>query len=525
MPKNTAGKSMPILFTVPSLLDLCSRILKTLKNLEPLAILPSSPENTQSLQNPFLDTAASSSFDAFLNKAWIEINDLLVNAALFYFGIMAITVRDTEQRVSHNESSIVFGLGSRTYHLKKFDPINEKVTRKPLSLLNKMQQPYTGTLGLFNHERREEVFFPHKTLGLYVNPWVSHGTLDKFSGFEQFITAGCMFGALLEAQNFQGKKYPLIKHDHEFSFKEKIARIIFNPRSANPYEEMFFYELARLAKYINTTKKIKNIPGNLLVHVPYCDYMLFGIELFIRGRITLKALNHFFSLILEKKEIYAKKINQIASDYNIVIQIKSPFENLITGLSAQNQPSGELNIASRILENLQLSLEEIKPETMDVEQQRITESNFVLSCLHRLTTNESLPNESGIWKDLSANSDNIQTLEDLLKIGNAFIVAYGAFKKDPYTTCVCELLTEKQIQLSYSSFAKSNSKYPPVVNLTCLDPVIAYAPEKINKDLLFYSGENLPEIADLITKGLLEKAHDNASLQASDVQHLVKLTL
>ncbi len=183
----------------------------------------------------------------------------------------------------------------------------------------------------------------------------------QLAGFEQFVTAGCMFGTSLKATMERFSYRAIIKHNTAFYPGEKIKKIQFNPKMLATYEAMLFDELEKTACIIDAWSK----PGkkHLQYHLPFYDYMLFGVELFVRGRIGLETLGEFFAIILRKKDEHVRKITAVCAQHNIVVRIESPFENLFGPLpSPPDQKSDYRQFAESLLIALSLDIKEVEPK-------------------------------------------------------------------------------------------------------------------------------------------------------------------
>ncbi len=224
-------------------------------------------------------------------------------------------------------------------------------------------------MAIVNSIQKDEFFLPisfgDSEEGIYIYPWLSeHKIPIEFNGFTQYVKAGGLFGASLKGEDQQGGKFSLIKHDIKFCADQKIQFIMYDEKES-PYENMLFVQLEKTCQMINSFAVYEN-KKNLLYHLPYYDYLLFGIELFLRGRITHDALSDFFEKVLKKKSEHTDKINLICKKYGILSTIFSPFENIFdtlqnaikAGMKASKIP--EVIPVSRISDAIVESSEAIK---------------------------------------------------------------------------------------------------------------------------------------------------------------------
>jgi hypothetical protein len=380
-------------------------------------------------------------------------------------------------------------------------------------------------LAQFNPKRREEIFVPLKLAnekGLYIYPWLSKKSAEfKFTSFSQFVTAGCMFGAGLQAADQIGNTFALIKHNIQFFPGQKIQRIIYNPKAANVYQAMLFSNLldnyATFARQFSDPKETPSV----LYHLPYVDYVLFGVELYLQGRITKNALNYLLKIIFEQKDSYKTQIESIFKKHGVDVTIISPFENLFGHVSL----SPEKNIADTILNELNIDLDEKQISELSSEDKKNQVERCVKTCIEQLQTHAHDRLHQQVWRDFVSAHPDVKSLEDLFKIANAIIMGIAAHQQPDYKICSLLPLSEKQIQLSYVEYTKklatanpkASNHYPAIFNATVSEPLVTYASNTCTNDgLPFYFSECQETVTSLIRdKKLLEHAHRNVFLFAS----------
>lgn len=479
------------------------------------------------------------------SSAWVPFKDLLVNSQYFKYGLVLVSPKLISP-IKGIENTSSFFIKDREFffyvpnadskdtdnNTSKQMP-NDKSVKKANYLLSalitfasskKVQiSPFVDEgVVLFNKRHRDEIFLPivfhnqdkKQQTGIYLYPWISSNK-GKFtpSGFTQYVTAGCLFGSSLKGMDQHGLSFELIKHDIKFFREQKIQLIDYNPDTPNPYEQMLFCELEKSCLLINAFSK-PDQPKRLLFHLPYYDYVLFGVELFIRGRITFDALDTFFKLIFAKREEYLTKINELCEAHSIEVRIESPFDNLFGSTPKEN-------ITKFILGKLNLSSNETSPD-IDINTQQEKEKNLVQYCLTQLQQNKFNDEHRQVWQDLlkiDEQSGPITNLEQLFKIANASMVAVGVSGKNPYEVCSLLPLSEKQIQVNYDRYSKEYAKktstdstlYPPVFNATTFEPLLTYSPT--TKGLIFYFAHCQGALAELITtKEILKYSYENVGL-------------
>jgi|GEM_PF-2379103 len=438
---------------------------------------------------------------------------------------------------------------------------------------------FTEGTYIVNIKRKEEVFIPvavDKKSAVYMYPWISKYNKkfkelpQSYQGFTQFVSATCMFGSSLRGQIAydSGVGIPLIKHDMDYGWGLKIQNISVDPIESSIYDQMVFSELNQLAhsiiKFTNIDKD-----AHLLLHLPYCDYIFYCLDLFVKGRMTLLALNNAIIEIYERKGIYERKIHDIFGQHNIRVKITSPFESLFQHgeLSHFEEEVGEQNLDSevlaiKLLKQLGLETDEkfyanfnpVKSAKMSEEDhlinlQKSAEGKrkackkLIQNCLDKLQDENANPHTYNVWRDIVKMQkakfekryksaiekhkkspqeeqkpvlEEIDNFEFLFHMANTVVLAQASNGQQAFETCSILPISEKQIQTTYAEYLDSYSQacnidnYVPVFNITTMEPARAYMNN--NSGLIFYfSSSNAVPIARLFShKKLLESAHHNA---------------
>ncbi len=452
-------------------------------------------------------------------EKWAQFADLQVHPGLFQRGIVAVKPVVSTLSSDSLPNSMSFKLSTREL---VFGDTHTPMPKKQIQLLNQLdtfsgqpsysaenQRPF-----IYNTKRRDEVFLPvflgngeEKQFGFYIYPWLSSNKDNfEFSGFSQFVVAGCIFGSSLKGQDDNGCIFPLIKHDIKFYPTQKIVAIDFN-QEFGPYEHMLFSEFEKQTLLMKKFGK-KNEKIQLYYHLPYYDYILFGVELFVRGRITLPALNSLFQVIFQRKSQHKEQIRKICEANDILVKIESPFENIFGKL-----PENVTDYAKFIFDKLNLPYTEteLEPE-LDTKLQKEKQEKLVQHCLSQLTTNTYRADHQEAWKNLARiQKTKLDNLEQLFKLANATMIALACNGKKNYETCSLLPASEKQIQVSFAELNKQlDNKYPIVVNMTTVDTLITY--DNTSKGLLFYFVHGHKTLSKLINKAnILDAARANVN--------------
>ena len=470
-------------------------------------------------------------------NGWTPYNDdcrLLIHNDSFRRGW--IVFKFASAKIESNSDTVTLNNRELKFHSIKKNTTPIQNIQKPNNLLSTLTSFIEKSTGInprlpsyiINERRSEEVFFPlllNNETSLHLWPWLGYNVNKKtkdefaFSGFEHYVTAGCLFGPILLGLNQKNHRFTLIKHHIELYPEEIINTVFIEGPSLSAYEEVLFHELKKLICFIlQFSDKTKEL--SLSYHLPATDYMLFGIELFIRGKMTLGALSQFFDLILQQKNKHIEKIKKICPS-SIKLKISSPFENLFDSA----QPFS----LNAFLKNLNIPIDETN-SVSTIDPKKINEKELVARCVQLLTTNTFNIEHQTTWKDFDTAIEQGKikndTIEDLFKIANAAFLAIAAKGKKDYKVCSLLPVSEKQIQVGYDSSIKELSRsaisYPGIFFGTYLSTVVGYGIND-SRGLLFYFEHYPIESAKLINK-LFKHAQENmiqyaqGSIPLHDVQ-------
>ena len=350
-------------------------------------------------------------------------------------------------------------------------------------------------------------------IGLYIYPWATKSTQNfRFSGFTRFVTAGCLFGVRMRAITQDGDNLELINHRIRLRPGQQIHSIRYDETLGNPFEMVLMNEFKKSCLLIDAFAA-PVIPKHLLYHLPAFDYILFGVQLFVRNQMTFEALNAFLHAILLKQSDYQIKIGGLCDEHQIHVDFISPFDNLFHGLDRSNPAEWICN---------QLG---INPLQINTEARDDAEKAVVIICLKHLQTNSTNPILRDIWHDFVAiEPAKQQDIEDLFKIANAVMLAMTARETHDFEICSLLPLSEKQIQVEYDDYSRKyarcypdrKSNYPAILNLTLFEPVITYSPT--TNGLLFYFACALDTLSLLVSdKKLIHYAAKNIALFSKNI--------
>ncbi len=495
-------------------------------------------------ENSSRSNASTSNLES-LKNGWIRYKDLEINEPLYERGVTVIKAFTTG--VSNLEDTknteLSFMLCNREFHFSTNDTLEPNIHRHESPFLTPLREICGASINtkkngiiIYNKQHRDDTFSPliiedpkSNKIAFYVMPWISKGlpnstplkkiqaafniTKSKDGGVTQFcskitrfVTAECLFGPSITAENQKGRYFLLIKHDIEFYENEKIIRIHYNPLDS-AYEETQLQEFEKLTLLMKRLTK-PNHPTELFFHSPHYDYMLFVLKLYVDNRITYEALEDFFRITLEKQKEIRAKIENLCSTSSIKVTIESPFENVFGDLKYEHP---DTTLANHIL------------STTIPHRDFKTEKELVEFILNKLKHNNYNKVHQTVWNDFISieATQEIDSIEKLFKLSNAVMIGRTSLGQGDCETCSLLPLSEKEIQRSYAktsaNFSKkgksASEKYPTILNLTLLDPIIPDVPDQKKKTTgLFYFRNSQNTLTKIVKdKKVLEFSHQNAA--------------
>ena len=463
---------------------------------------------------------------------WFDWNGLYINLPLFANGLVVVSSHNSNDGSLPPDGGFSFKKGRFVFSSITTE---QKSVQKTVTLANQLLDfaVASGTsikplkpnaTILFNQNRREEVFLPivfepgckPDRVGVYLYPWATKSIKSlSFSGFTQFVTAGCLFGACMRGYTTEGVE-PIKFLDHHLQFQpdQCITSIVYDHEERNPFEMVVMSECKKICLLIDSFVKTGE-RKKLLYHLPAFDYILFCINLFIQKHMTYSALDDFIKSCLLKQVSYKQQITEICIAHNIDITFHSPFDNIFYDVDLDDPTS---SILSKI--------------NLNPLDSSYSEASLVAICIEKLKTNSVYSHQRLVWEDFFKVYKDTPppNLDALFKLANAVIVAMAAYGRHNFETCVLLPLSEKQIQVGYNKYSqcakdvfKEENSYPNTLNFTVFDPVIAY--EGSSDGLLFYFSCKLEILSRMIAdKKIVEGATRNFSSPLCDIRSLLATT-
>jgi hypothetical protein len=273
---------------------------------------------------------------------------------------------------------------------------------------------------------------------------------------------------------------PLIKHELAFVTGLKFSRIYIE-KGRSVYEFSLFQELQKLRLFIeHTAQRESDDPIVLKYHLPYWDYILFGVGLYLDGKMEYDHLCEFVDIVLEGRNFHREEIQAAFEEMEtkIDLQIASPFDALF-GTSMEDD-------AATLKKQFFATFPQHELNPMRGVN---AQDHFAEWCLDKLIAKEEMRMERGnsLWRDSAASlpeKRGREGLERLFTIANPrFLLESARSQSDKaYSVCSYLPLSEKQIQVSADKIMRTMSSlnqekcFQPVLCLTASEPLYTFGP-------------------------------------------------
>ncbi len=442
-----------------------------------------------------------------IEGGWYFINSLnvMLHKILFDKGIIVIVVPGTKKQLKCivNEKADFFAIKNRKFSITRNENKAVREVIRNMLKLKVSRDNYKSPFFVYEKSHGGRAYIPYRISSdkaILAQFWASDSNITSISSEIEFnvaVTAGCMFGGALLGVNQNGRSSPLIKHDIQFCEGEKIDSIVYreNANAGVPYEEANFREFSYVVRFLDSNRR-SGQRLKLYYHLPTVDYILFAMNIYLRGHMVKKAFTRLIELVIAKKVEYSQRLQSIVAGMEIDLIIQSPFDDILT-----LDKDSKARPVVKLLEQKILALQS-KPMT----KEGYNETRIVNKCLELLSEGSEKSQLAALWNCLltevveerERKVEGIATVEGLLKMGNAIMVARASYGQKPYECCCIQSMSEQQIQIGYQKIAKVMA-LPAIYCVTYLEPAICYGPEN-DTGKLFYASD--PSVTGLIKHGI-----------------------
>lgn len=372
---------------------------------------------------------------------------------------------------------------------------------------------------------REEYYLPMAYMwknkpigGNYLHIWQS-GTVSQLKDarlsikqqpVKEFFTGGCMFGSTLYGIDQFGKRHPLTSPYHEMG-EDSVVQSVTCPHLTHPDE------IVTRESLVNSIALMKVLGQGqetvLRYHLPLINYLIYGINWFLKGKLSKKALGEYVSLVKERSADQQAMIEKIGRDSNVRVNVSSTLEPL--GLA--ESPS------ERILENLfsVIGFPLCNLEEMDVGGLLELRPQLISKIISYLSSDEEV---GEVWTHIQSKiEDGAISLdpEDLLSINYMDYSANLALAvKSHGDREVVSLLPSHESPVTYWYKKTFAEKFGAVLCFQWLSPVQVHITEYRNR--IFYIEDNIEELSAFFESGIIAKSFLQTAAVALDSSSLTE---
>lgn len=184
-------------------------------------------------------------------------------------------------------------------------------------------------ISIYNSKHREQVYTGGKNSNIlwhYRKPKNENSLITKNQDNVVFNYVMCMFGSNLKVgQDKNNINKCLIEHG--LASDSYYTHIDIN-------KEMSTYESMMLTVFneevIPAMKKITSGRVKVRAHIPLVDYLLTGLDQYIRNVISFKLFQTYYHKVFNRGLMLKDCLKKIASENSIDIEVESPYQNILT---------------------------------------------------------------------------------------------------------------------------------------------------------------------------------------------------
>ena len=169
----------------------------------------------------------------------------------------------------------------------------------------------------------------------------------KENPIKEFFTGGCLFGVPLYGIDQFGNEHSLTNPYHKIP-ASSIIQSIHSPHTIHPDEILTRESLANI---IHLIKALGNEETTLKYHLPFPNYIIYGINWFLNGNMTKSSLASYIRILRARVNSQKSYLNSIACNFGIKINACSSLDSL--GLD-KIEPD---NIIEQLLSKLSIKAE------------------------------------------------------------------------------------------------------------------------------------------------------------------------
>ncbi|MCM8540005.1 MAG: hypothetical protein NE328_06980 [Lentisphaeraceae bacterium] len=267
-------------------------------------------------------------------------------------------------------------------------------------------------------QSREEYYLPFSysykdqvTGGNYIYAWEA-GTAEQLKlprasvkdrPFAEFFTGGCLFGAPLYGIDQFGNRHSLTSPGHNIP-EGSIIDSVEAPYDIHPDETLTRESVANILHMI---KSLGNDQTVLKYHLPLANYIVYGLNWFLKGKLTQNSLAEYIKTVLTRVAKQKSYLKSLGKTFAITINTCSSLDQL--GMDLMEPDS----FVKELLQKL--GIEAVISSSMTLEERTLLKQKIFTGVLDYM---KNLDGPTGkVWthidsriSDQSINSDQYNLL-------------------------------------------------------------------------------------------------------------------
>lgn len=399
------------------------------------------------------------------------------------------------------------------------DGENLNYTKNQYSVSSKISQDIPR---ICREKSREEYYLPlafqfdgQPVGGSYFHAWEA-GTPKQVQNprpsvsekpFKEFFTGGCLFGVPLYGIDQDGMKHSLTNPYYEIPMTS-IMQSIDCPYDIHP-DEILTRESLVNAIYMIKALGDENVV--LRYHLPYSNYVIYGLNWFLKGNMTKQALAQYIELLKERVSSQKSYLQNVSENFDIQINCCTTLDSL--GLEDMDS----YNTLDELL--LDLGVGVAVQDGMLFEELQFIRKELFKGILCFLQKQEGEFGE--VWRHIGDKIENGQldvSESDLLSLNYldySANLASSAFCNDERATASVLPSHESPVNHFYKKIF--SEKFGAVTCFQWLAPLQVHDPEMGMRS--FHLDRYIDEVNKLLSSGILKMCFMQSAAQAlnSDV--------
>jgi hypothetical protein len=318
------------------------------------------------------------------------------------------------------------------------------------------------------------------------------------------VTGMCMFGTNIMGIDQKGCRHPLTNTFYTFPSGACIQSIEVTRAGLHPYEQMMLREFDLQLPML---KALGNgMSQKIFYQCVHAEYILYGINAYIRGEMTLRALHVYTRCVTERADFIRDAIEKSCERHGFEFDGgQSTLSHLFINSSMEND-SDTGNWCRNFLVQQDIIPSHIE-SSMPLEERLGIIRKIFSKCIDQLASQTGINGE--VWRNireqiLNESSDGAHHVDasSLLTLNFLNYAAKVAVVKGSHPSqnlCLLHPFQEKAMALAYKDLHAD--KFGEILAINWVPPIFCHGSFK---DGLYYLEEHKEVINQMIHEGLLE---------------------